>query len=75
MDPGNSPEGVGLCGNHGWLPAAVSCDVPVKHAINIRNLRLPVKTWIVDIDGTVAIMGDRSPFDWARVGEDLPNIR
>ena len=31
-----------------------------------------MQTWIVDIDGTVAIMGDRSPFDWARVGEDLP---
>lgn len=33
-----------------------------------------MKTWICDIDGTVAIMGDRSPYDWARVGEDLPNI-
>ena len=32
-----------------------------------------MKTWIVDIDGTVAIMSDRSPFDWKRVGEDLPN--
>jgi hypothetical protein len=32
-----------------------------------------VKTWIVDIDGTVAIMGDRSPYDWSRVGEDTPN--
>lgn len=29
--------------------------------------------WIVDIDGTLALRGDRSPFDWARVGEDLPN--
>jgi hypothetical protein len=32
-----------------------------------------VKTWICDIDGTLAIMGDRSPFDWSRVGEDTPN--
>ena len=32
-----------------------------------------MKTWICDIDGTVAIMGDRGPFDWSRVGEDKPN--
>lgn len=30
-------------------------------------------TWICDIDGTLAVMGDRSPFDWQRVGEDTPN--
>lgn len=28
---------------------------------------------IVDIDGTLALRGDRGPFDWARVGEDQPN--
>ena len=29
---------------------------------------------IVDIDGTLALRtGDRSPFDWHRVGEDTPN--
>ena len=27
---------------------------------------------LVDIDGTVAKMGDRSPFDWHRVGVDTP---
>lgn len=27
---------------------------------------------LVDIDGTVARMGDRSPYDWHRVGEDQP---
>ncbi|GAB4031470.1 phosphatase domain-containing protein [Spirosoma jeollabukense] len=27
---------------------------------------------LVDIDGTVAIMGNRSPFDWHRVGIDMP---
>jgi hypothetical protein len=32
-----------------------------------------VKTWIVDIDGTLALRGDRGPFDWRRVGEDAPN--
>lgn len=28
---------------------------------------------LVDIDGTLAIRADRSPFDWGRVGEDQPN--
>lgn len=32
-----------------------------------------MKTWIVDIDGTLAIRGERGPFDWERVGEDMPN--
>jgi hypothetical protein len=31
------------------------------------------KAWIVDIDGTVALKGERGPFDWGRVGEDEPN--
>ena len=29
--------------------------------------------WIVDIDGTLALRGDRSPFDWSRVGDDTAN--
>ena len=28
---------------------------------------------LVDIDGTVALMAGRSPFDWPRVGADAPN--
>jgi len=28
---------------------------------------------IVDVDGTVALMQGRGPFEWDRVGEDLPN--
>jgi predicted kinase len=28
---------------------------------------------LVDIDGTVALMNGRSPYDWSRVGSDLPN--
>lgn len=28
---------------------------------------------LVDVDGTLAIRGDRSPFAWAKVGEDQPN--
>jgi hypothetical protein len=28
---------------------------------------------LVDLDGTVAVLGERSPHDMHRVGEDLPN--
>jgi hypothetical protein len=28
---------------------------------------------MVDLDGTLALMDGRSPFDWSRVGEDAPN--
>ncbi|AST15390.1 polynucleotide kinase [Streptomyces phage Samisti12] len=30
------------------------------------------KIYLFDIDGTLASMSDRSPFDWSRVGEDDP---
>jgi hypothetical protein len=32
------------------------------------------KTWIVDLDGTVALMDGRGPYDWYLVATDLPNI-
>ena len=32
------------------------------------------KCILVDIDGTVAEIYDRSPFDWANVGRDKPNV-
>jgi len=38
----------------------------------VPDTSLP-KAVIVDVDGTVALRGDREPFDWSRVGEDLPN--
>lgn len=31
------------------------------------------KAIIFDIDGTLAIMGDRNPYDWKKVGLDSPN--
>ncbi|HET6214735.1 MAG TPA: AAA family ATPase [Micromonosporaceae bacterium] len=33
----------------------------------------PPSAVLVDIDGTVAVMGRRSPYDMSRVGEDAPN--
>jgi hypothetical protein len=29
--------------------------------------------WLVDVDGTVALKGDRDPYDWSRVRDDTPN--
>jgi predicted kinase len=29
--------------------------------------------WLVDVDGTLALMTGRSPYEWTRVGEDEPN--
>lgn len=43
-----------------WEPYATDDDLP------------PVI--VVDVDGTVALMGDRSPYDWGRVAEDTPNL-
>lgn len=31
------------------------------------------KAWLVDMDGTLAKMNGRGPFEWHRVGEDQPN--
>lgn len=31
------------------------------------------RAWLVDIDGTLAHMGDRSPYDITRIGEDTPS--
>lgn len=41
-------------------------------AVYLYNRRLPMAI-MCDIDGTLAHMTDRSPYDWNRVGEDLIN--
>lgn len=32
-----------------------------------------IDAFVFDIDGTLALKGDRPPYDWDRVGEDKPN--
>lgn len=32
------------------------------------------ETFLFDLDGTLALKGERNPFDWSRVGEDQPNM-
>lgn len=37
------------------------------------HVRLP-SAYMCDIDGTIALMNGRGPYDWHRVGEDSPNM-
>jgi hypothetical protein len=38
----------------------------------VAEVILP-RALICDLDGTIALMGDRGPFEWDRVSGDLPN--
>jgi predicted kinase len=44
--------------------------VPVEHITQDETLPGCI---IVDVDGTLARMHNRSPYDWKKVGQDLPN--
>ncbi|MFF3178654.1 polynucleotide kinase [Rhodococcus pyridinivorans] len=44
-------------------------NAPAPPARYVEDPTLPA-AWLVDIDGTLAHMSDRSPFHWHRVGED-----
>lgn len=46
--------------------------VPVESAVYVPPPDKP-RAILVDIDGTVAVMGDRSPYDMTRVHLDTPN--
>jgi predicted kinase len=51
---------------------AVGGTPPTARGGYVPDPRLP-PAWIVDVDGTLAIMSGRSPYAWHRVGEDAPN--
>ena len=53
------------------LPAAGGTP-PTSPGGYVPDPRLP-RAWIVDVDGTLALMSGRSPYAWHRVGEDAPN--
>jgi len=72
---------------HGPLPPVPAPDIPVQDvparadrpAVDrpmpgtyVPDPALP-PAWIVDVDGTLALMARRSPYAWHRVGEDAPN--
>ncbi|WP_052424121.1 phosphatase domain-containing protein [Nonomuraea candida] len=44
--------------------------IPGQPPIEEANLPLAA---LVDVDGTLALRGDRGPYDWSRVGEDTPH--
>jgi predicted kinase len=46
---------------------------PKKHNAFITNLDLP-NACMVDIDGTLALHGDRGPFDWNKISTDYLNV-
>jgi predicted kinase len=48
-------------------------NTPKSPPVLEQDATLP-KCVLVDIDGTVATRANRSPFDWKRVGEDLPKM-
>lgn len=54
------------------MPHTVTMTLPEPPRPYVPPVGKPT-AMLVDVDGTVALRGDRGPFDWARVGEDLPN--
>jgi len=56
----------------GKLPPVPVLDGPLEERrVYNPDVALP-KAYLFDIDGTLARMSNRSPFDWHRVGEDSP---
>jgi len=45
-------------------------STPARYVPDVTKPR----AWIVDIDGTLAHHGERSPYDWSRVGEDEVDV-
>lgn len=52
------------------LPTDAEETAPVE--AYVPDDTLPA-AWLVDLDGTLALMDGRGPFDWKRVGEDTVN--
>jgi predicted kinase len=57
----------------GELPPPPSeLEEDVATALYVPDPKLPI-AWIFDVDGTLAKMDGRGPFEWHRVGEDAVN--
>lgn len=75
-------HGVGadvIAGMHGRYLGGAKYPLPLPYpearpAIEpyVPDDTLPT-AWLVDLDGTLALMDGRSPYDWHRVGEDAVN--
>ncbi|GAB4588680.1 hypothetical protein Ntsu_65120 [Nocardia sp. IFM 10818] len=55
----------------GWKPVEPRAKLNIQ-PYQPRETLTPA--WIFDIDGTLAHMRDRSPYDWKRVSEDAPDL-
>lgn len=53
----------------GKLPEPPSPDFPTAPRPYVPDMSKP-RAWLVDVDGTLAHMSGRSPYEWHRVGED-----
>jgi predicted kinase len=54
------------------VPLSVEPSEAESVDVYVPDMDLPPVV-LVDIDGTTALMNGRGPFEWHRVGEDLPN--
>jgi predicted kinase len=65
-----------IAGGCGFAPIVPTIRPVAAGEIYVPDIALPA-AWIFDVDGTLALRregsGQRGPYDWARVGEDLPN--
>lgn len=60
------------CTYNGYAFTPYYCLPEVKYEPYANSSILP-HIVIVDIDGTMALMGDRNPYDWQAVSQDQPN--
>lgn len=61
----------------GYGPSSKQMDPPphANFGIILQNsLKKPLMFVLVDVDGTLALRGDREPFDWSKASLDSPNI-
>jgi predicted kinase len=72
------PEDV-IAGYHRTFVAGQSFPLPIPPAPEppeMPEVYVPIDgtpTYLVDVDRTVALHGERGPFDWDAVGQDMPN--
>jgi predicted kinase len=57
---------------HEALQASGAPDISAETPVHFNPRPGALKAILVDIDGTIAEMGDRSPYDWNNVGKDEP---
>lgn len=61
--------------HNSWIKGRTELPIPVLPTYELKPYVAPsngTPAVICDIDGTVAKMSGRSPYDWKRVGEDSP---